>query len=482
MKLDLVQTVLGFQPNLTALFSPHLSSSAQIIPPTTPKFPAQLQQRWTDYNAPSYSLGAIKPAVEHDVQETVRIANANDIPFFVTGGGHGVSDYHDFDGLAIDLSALKSVTLTDDRSHLTIGGSVKIRQLIKPLYEAGKELPLGSCACVGVLGATLGGGIGGLQGHRGLMLDSLESVRIVTAAGDLLQASRSDNQDLFWALRGAGSNFGIVTSATYSLPEISNHGSYMNADFIVPASANISFFQALKALEHGMPSRLAVTAGLLYNRVTNQPMIAINAIYYGPQEEGEPYMQAFKSLQPTMSNISMVPADDIMDAAFFRSFGQDNGACTPNQHINIYSMALKQVHTPTFESFFASLVDFWEAYPGFQGRWLLQRYATTGPLAVPDAETAYGHRHTQLFMNFEGFYTDTSLDEPVNAFLTPARNAFAQVSGYGRLAVFPNYARGDEGPEAWYGSDNLPRLAAIKQKYDPKERFSVHLPVPLHWP
>lgn len=270
MKLDLVQTAFQLQPNLTALFGPHLSSSAQVIPPSTPDFPIQLQQRWTDYNAPSYSLGALKPATEHDVQEIVRIASANDVPFFVTGGGHGVSDYHAFDGMAVDLSAFKSVRLTESRSHVTIGGSVKISQLIKPLYEAGKELPLGSCACVGVVGATLGGGIGGLQGHRGLMLDSLESVRIVTAAGELLQASRSENQDLFWALRGAGSNYGIVTSATYTMPEISNHGMYMNADFIIPASANVSFFQVLKSFEHGMPSRLAINAGILYNRVANE--------------------------------------------------------------------------------------------------------------------------------------------------------------------------------------------------------------------
>ncbi|KAL8964735.1 MAG: hypothetical protein Q9183_004249 [Haloplaca sp. 2 TL-2023] len=482
MKLDLVQAVLALQPNLTALFGPHLSSSAQIILPTTANFSDHLQQRWTDYNAPSFTLGAIKPATEQDVQQVVRIASANDIPFFVTGGGHGISDYHAFHGLTIDLGAFKSVSISKDRSHLTIGGSVKIHQLVKPLYEAGRELPLGSCACVGVIGSTLGGGIGGLHGHRGLMLDSLQSVRIVTADGHLLQASRSHNQDLFWALRGAGSNFGIVTSATYTLPEISNQGMYMNADFMLPASANMSFFRVMKEFEHTMPSRLAISAGIIYNRVANQPVIAVNAIYYGPLEEGELHVQAFKALQPTMSNISMVPADDIMDAAYFRSFGQDNGACTPNQHINIYSMALKQMHSPTFESFFANLVDFWREYPGFQGRWLLQRYATDGPLTVPSPATAYGYRDAQIYMNFEGFYDDTNLDEPVNAFLTAARDDFSKVNGYGRMAVYPNYARGDEGPEAWFGAENLPRLAAVKRQYDPKERFSNHIPIPVHWP
>lgn len=91
-------------------------------------------------------------------------------------------------------------------------------------------------------------------------------------------------------------------------------------------------------------------------------------------------------------------------------------------------------------------------------------------------------RTNDLSRNFEGFYNDTGLDDPVNTFWAPARDEFARSSGYGRLAVYGNYARGDEGPEAWYGSKNLARLAALKQKYDPNELFSVNNPVPLNWP
>jgi FAD/FMN-containing dehydrogenase len=267
MRLDILQTVLSVQStNITSLFGPHLSSRAQIIDPSTPGFPAQVQQRWTDINTPSYNLGAIKPATEHDVQAIVKIAGAHDMPFFVVGGGHGISNYSTFSGLAIDLGAFKSVSFSDDNSHLTIGGSVKIEQLLKPLHDAGRELALGSCACVGVVGATLGGGIGGLQGKHGLLLDALESVRIVTADGELVEASATKHQDLFWGLRGAGSNFGIVTSATYKLPEISNGGQYMNADFLFPATANGSFFDLLKATETSMSSKLAINAVLAFNR------------------------------------------------------------------------------------------------------------------------------------------------------------------------------------------------------------------------
>lgn len=176
------------------------------------------------------------------------------------------------------MGHFKSVQIDEDSGRLTIGGAVKIHQLVKPLYEARKELPLGSCACVGVVGATLGGGIGSLHGHRGLMLDSLESVRMVTADGKLLDVSEYEHSDLFWAIRGAGSNFGIVTSATYRVPEASNDGMYMNADFVYPASANQSFWKIMQDYDDYLPAPLAITAVAFYNRVTNQVCNAFNSV------------------------------------------------------------------------------------------------------------------------------------------------------------------------------------------------------------
>ncbi len=94
----------------------------------------------------------------------------------------------------------------------------------------------------------------------------------------------------------------------------------------------------------------------------------------------------------------MVSGKDLMDAAFFNFFGNDNGACVPNQHINIYTVGLKQIHPPVFESFFANLTDFWVANPDFQGRLLLQRYPNQALQAVPDAETAYAYRDIKTYM------------------------------------------------------------------------------------
>ena len=116
----------------------------------------------------------------------------------------------------------------------------------------------------------MGGGIGSLIGHRGLMLDALESVRIITADGNLLEASKDQHPGLFWAIRGAGSKFGIVTSAVHKVYDAWNNGKAMNADFVFPASANQSFWQLMKDFDDTLPSRLALTAVTFYDRLYNQ--------------------------------------------------------------------------------------------------------------------------------------------------------------------------------------------------------------------
>lgn len=135
-------------------------------------------------------------------------------------------------------------------------------------------IALASCACPGVVGATLGAGIGPLMGHRGLMIDALESVRLVTADGKLITASHEDNAELFWGIRGAGSNFGIITSATFKLWGITNNGLAMSAGLVFPASVNGSYWRVLQTFDTNMPARLALTNMAFFDRQTNQVIIA----------------------------------------------------------------------------------------------------------------------------------------------------------------------------------------------------------------
>ena len=122
-----------------------------------------------------------------------------------------------------------------------------------------------SASCVGIVGSTIAAGVGNLQGLHGLLIDSLLSVRLVIASGKIVTASAKENSNLFWAVRGAGSNFGVVTSATYKVYESTNGGQVVNADFLYPAPTNRSVWQALETFDSKLPAELAITAFVLAN-------------------------------------------------------------------------------------------------------------------------------------------------------------------------------------------------------------------------
>lgn len=121
-----------------------------------------------------------------------------------------------------------------------------------------------------MVGATIGAGVGRYQGVDGLIIDSLLSVRLVTAEGKLIDVSEDSNPDLYWAVRGAGANFGIITSATYQLHPQINNGQVLNADFIFPASSNGSYFDILQSLQDSIPAELATISIMEYNATVGE--------------------------------------------------------------------------------------------------------------------------------------------------------------------------------------------------------------------
>ncbi len=120
------------------------------------------------------------------------------------------------------------------------------------------HLALGTAHCVGVVGATLGAGISGNQGYMGLLIDLLEEAQVVTSTGDVVTASRRENPDLFWALRCAGANFGIVTSATYTVPKTPNNGNVTNASYLYQGSKAREVYEYLATLDDDMSAFLAL--------------------------------------------------------------------------------------------------------------------------------------------------------------------------------------------------------------------------------
>ena len=123
----------------------------------------------------------------------------------------------------------------------------------------------GSCFYMGMVGATLNGGIGRFQGLHGLMADNLLSLRMVTGQGEIVTVSAHEHPDLFWGLRGAGTNFGVILEATYRVSNLTNKGLVMNADMVFPASANTSYFETLATYQGTLSPELSLFTLIDYN-------------------------------------------------------------------------------------------------------------------------------------------------------------------------------------------------------------------------
>ncbi|KAI4286652.1 MAG: hypothetical protein L6R35_004097 [Caloplaca aegaea] len=203
------------------------------------------------------------------------------------------------------------------------------------------------------------------------MLDSLVSVKLVTAKGDLITVSESHHQGLFWGIRGAGFNFGIVTEATFRVYDTTYSGQVLEGDLLFPASANRSIFQLVASYDETLPKELSLTTVLSYNPKTDKSSIILNIIYFGAKERAQPYIDPFLKLGPTKTNITMVPWNKLYAYLFF---GGNSTACRENQYLSSAGQGLRRTDPATFETFFGDMTNFLRQYKAIAGTFVATRF------------------------------------------------------------------------------------------------------------
>ncbi|KAI1169934.1 FAD-binding domain-containing protein [Nemania sp. FL0916] len=453
-------------PGVTILYSPTTAFT-------------QATARWNAYGAPSY-CAAVSPSTEEEVASIVKAANAAAIPFLATGGRHnfGTTLRKLQHGLAIDLSLLNTVTVDKESSTAIVGGGANIQQVLDAVSEAGFVIPSGSCGCAGYIGASIGAGIGWLQGTLGLAIDALVSARLVTASGEVVEVSQSSNPDLFWAIRGAGANFGIITSAVFKVTNQMNNGQVYYADIIYSSNQAPAYFELMESLNGRFPEKLGFSTTMFWNGQANQSSLLTTLIWAGSENEALQSLSSFFDLKPVIVASKEVPVNMLPKLVLM---GIIEASCqTTNGITSIPSLNVRQFSAQTYLSVFNKFDAFVKQYPDSQSSaFIFETFSNHAPLSVRDSETAYPWRDAtgNIMLQLRWTGLDNPFQETANAFGREIRAELAATSGYSDLSVYVSYAYGDETLEQKYGRDKLQRLLKLKEHWDPKNRFRYCQPL-----
>jgi FAD binding domain/Berberine and berberine like len=226
----------------------------------------------------------VHPANPQDIQATLSFASSHHLPLAIRCGGHSYAGYSTCDGgFVLDLSGFRTMTIAADKSHARLGGGMLSGAVEIETAKVGAATVLGECPSVGVGGFLLGGGVGPLMGRYGLGCDNVLAAEMILADGRLVRASANENPDLYWAIRGGGGNFGVVTEFEVALHPVSK----VLAGIITLESEDPrQFLRAFRDFIPTVPDELTLIA-IMSAEPGHKPQIDIEACYVGDPTAGE---------------------------------------------------------------------------------------------------------------------------------------------------------------------------------------------------
>ena len=403
-----------------------------------------------------------------DVRQAIRFARENDLALAVRGGGHNIAgDAVVEGGLQIDLSLMKSVRIDPARRVARVEPGATLGDFDKEAQAFGLATPLGINSTTGVAGLTLGGGFGWLSRALGLSIDNLLSADVVTAAGDLVTASETENPDLFWGLRGGGGNFGVVTSFEFKLHAV---GPTVLAGLVIhPLDAAPEVLRFKREFVAKAPDefvcwfvmRQAPPLPFLPPQWHGKEILALAMCYAGEVAEGERIAKPLREFgQPIADVVGPMPyaawqtiLDPLLTPGARNYWKSHDFASLSDGLVDVLVDHARRIPDPQTEIACAQL-------GGAVGR-------------VSREATAYNHRDGQYVLNVHGRWADKSKDE---ACIGWARDLWKAAAPFSTGSVYVNFLTQEEGGDRVrdaYG-ENFQKLVALKNKYDPKNIFGVN--------
>jgi len=413
-----------------------------------------------------------------DVVAAVNFTRETGILVAVRGGGHNIAgNALCDDGLVIDLSQLKTVRVDSVSRRAFVGPGATLADVDRETQAFGLATPLGINSTTGISGLTLGGGFGWLTTQYGMTVDNLVSARVVTADGSTLRASADENSDLFWALRGGGGNFGIVTEFEFQLHPV---GPEILAGLIVyPISEAKSVLQQLRTYLASAPSNLNVWTVVrqapplpfLPTEVHGRPIIALAVFFSGDTAEGQTLIAPLRTFgNPYGEHLGVQP------------YTRWQQAFDPLLTLGARNYWKSHNFSTLPDAVFDCVLEYAGRFPSPHCEIFIGRLGGAAARVAPDA-MAYGNRDANFVMNVHGRWNTPQEDATCIAW---AREFFHASAKYATGGVYVNFMTHDgvDRISSAYGS-NYDRLAHLKAKYDPYNLFRVNqniIPTPEHEP
>jgi len=408
-----------------------------------------------------------------DVVAVVNLARENNLLLSVRGGGHNVAGNSICDdGLVVDLSLMRGVQVNVAERRAYVQGGATWADVDHETQLAGLATPGGAVSTTGVAGLTLHGGMGHLRRKYGLSLDNLVSVDIVTADGQLRHASESENADLFWAVRGAGSNFGVVTSFEFKLhpvgPIVALSAVLYDIDdavdilprwqaFMEHAPDEISSICLFWSVPEGFPEELV-----------GRPVFIVAGVHSGPAEKGQLAMQPLREMATPLLDMSHNEPYTAIQSSFDPFFPKGLYYYWKSTYLDTLDSATidKLCSIAARRPSSMSDIAIWH-----------QGGAMT---SVDDAATAFGSRSATYMLSFESSWADRVNDEEN---IRWSREACASMQQHSTGGLYLNFAGFGEEKEALlravYGP-SYERLVDLKTKYDPTNLFHMNQNIKPH--
>jgi FAD/FMN-containing dehydrogenase len=438
--------------------------SGDLVRPADPEY-AEARKIWNAMVERQPGLIA-RCADVADVQLAVRAGAATGVLTAVRCGGHSLAGFSTCDGgLVIDLSRMREATVDAPAGRARFSGGSLLGTVDIATQKAGLVFPAGVVSHTGAGGLVLGGGTGWLTRKFGLSCDNVEGFTLVTADGSIVRASSRENSDLFWALRGGGGNFGVVTEFEVRLHPLTSvllASSYCIGDDIFRILHDWREYMpaAPDALKWNISLRLAPSTDAIPVEIRGVPAASLSLAWFGDAAEGnrcfERVFAIGKHFARTKETMSFLALQTMADADFphGRRYYTKSGyfMALDNRTIEIMVDALPSIPSPNTQIELAYL-------GGAAGR-------------VAASETAFGDRSAPFIMNLLADWVDPQEDAENVAWV---RRVFAALRPAMKPGVYVNFMSDDEQervPEAYH--ERWERMVKVKSHYDPKNFFRLN--------